>query len=83
MKKEAVVWQRDFSKVLGKIQGIVPYGTTQEELKHLVIDQKGKAIIQGVGEKKHKDLFTVDGGHVHCVARNPSNTNDIAIGSKD
>lgn len=52
-------------------------------MKHFIIDQSGKAIMQGKNDKKPKNLFEAEGGNVHCVAKNPSNTYDVAIGSKD
>jgi hypothetical protein len=78
-----VVWSQDYSKSLKTIKGIVPYGTKEEDMKHFIIDQSGKAIMQGKNDKKPKNLFEAEGGNVHCVAKNPSNTYDVAIGSKD
>lgn len=82
LAKEEVIWTHEY-KDLKQIKGLIPFGSNIKELKHLLIDETGKAIMHSKGDKKHKDLFQVDGSSVQCLAKNPSNFNEIAIGSKD
>jgi hypothetical protein len=58
LKKEEIVWSQDYSKVLKKpIKGLVPYGEQISNLRHVVIDESGKAIVQAKEDKAPKDLF--------------------------
>jgi hypothetical protein len=37
-----VKWQYDYSKELKEIKGIIPYGSSFDELSHLIFDVNGK-----------------------------------------
>jgi hypothetical protein len=51
-----VVWTHEY-KDLKPIKSLVPYGSDIKSLRHLLIDETGKALIHKNGDKKPKEIF--------------------------
>ena len=55
-----VKWEYDYSEYAKEICGIIPYGSSFEELFHLIIDKSGsvyKHKVDNEGDQKPKLLF--------------------------
>ena len=66
-KNDSVVASLDYSDVLkDEIKGLVPYGDKVENLKHLLIDVKGNAVLHELGEPRCNPQPTVPPGVTHA-----------------
>lgn len=73
---------------LGQIKGLGTWGKDVFDIKHIIVDEKGKLVVDKISEKKYKpsaefQLALVPGAKVSCLAQNVWSPSQVVIGCKD
>lgn len=88
------IWSQKKYSMGGQIKGLATLGKDIFDLRHIIIDEKGKLIVDKIAQQNKQskkeekyiaewDLSLIPGSKVTCMVQNALKQNEVAIGTKD